>query len=701
MAKNKTRSTRDAPRETAAASARPGFLTRLKQHHMFRIASWYATLAYVLILVANAVFPDIGYTRDDVRYVIVALALGFPIVLTLSWMFVSPSREDPKTFGRWKRLRWRLGSGVALLVIAFVTASGAYLWRLNARHQDAVLEATGPQSIVVLPYDRRGVVDDTMVAGMQETLENALGDLGTVSVISHHRFMSGGDTLPLDQIVKATGATLVLQGSISRADKASLYEVKTELVATDGLESLYSIDRTYSAAASVADIEQTAAIEISGPIRFLTHRDDWFAKGYPTTKNPRALRLLHQSLATLSYFGPLENRLPLMRQAIEADPNFAQAHAYLAMLDVMTTTIDVQYRKSPSVDTEVARALELSPGLPEAELAPAMDDVNSNRWEQAEEKFKALEGPLPNNYFVRFFRGFSLRHLGRWDEALNEFKLSSALDPYTIRTVTFTGQVGLAKREYDDTASYLTSAINRWPLYITPVLWRAQVVFAERGDVVALASVINGDLSKYEIGSTSHALTAKRIEVSHLQGRHADVIKALKAFPVNDISDNESAFGSLVGRTLFTDSLTAESYLLLKDNEAAAEAATLGLPSAIQDAANHPQDNAYLIHVALLQTFRADYQAAMKTLAPLLGRLSGPPDRWSGDDANISSDVAVVLAWCGKKQDAIAILAKSLAVYDGAHAAILAHDPVWRPLYSEPAFKDLLATHGQVLAYAK
>src|SRR5579859_910899 len=133
----------------AAAEAPLGFMARLKSHHMFRVASWYATAAYVLILVANAVFPDIGLTRDDVRYVIAALALGFPIALTLGWMLIPPIRENPEHFSRWRRVRWRLGIVTSLLVIAFVSVAGAYLWRLNERHVNTTpTELTGTRSII-------------------------------------------------------------------------------------------------------------------------------------------------------------------------------------------------------------------------------------------------------------------------------------------------------------------------------------------------------------------------------------------------------------------------------------------------------------------------------------------------------------------------------------------------------------------------
>src|SRR5579864_1374047 len=84
-----------------------GVVERLKRHHMFRVASWYATAAYVLILVANAVFPDIGLTRGEVRYLIAGLALGFPIALVIGWTFVPPSQDEPEKLSEWQRARWR------------------------------------------------------------------------------------------------------------------------------------------------------------------------------------------------------------------------------------------------------------------------------------------------------------------------------------------------------------------------------------------------------------------------------------------------------------------------------------------------------------------------------------------------------------------------------------------------------------------
>lgn len=309
---------------------------------------------------------------------------------------------------------------------------------------------------------------------------------------------------------------------------------------------------------------------------------------------------------------------------------------------------------------------------------------------------------MPNNYFVHFFRGYALRHLGRWDEALAELKASSALDPYTTRTTLFEGQVGFAKRDYEDTASYLEDSSKRWPLRGITVFWHAQVVFAERGDVAALARVIDGDMSRYDFEATNPVVVARRIEIDHLEGRHAEVVASLRAFPDRYLNDHESLFGPILGRTLFTDSFTAESLRLLGRDREAKAFVDLSLPVATVDIGHHPEEaQDYRIRVALLEAFGGECSTALPSIGPLVANLQAAPDRWSGDDASFSSDAALVLAWCGKREDAVAILSRSLVAINGAHAAVLAHDPVWRPLYSDPQFKALLAAHGQTLAYAK
>ncbi|HEY1774155.1 MAG TPA: adenylate/guanylate cyclase domain-containing protein, partial [Gammaproteobacteria bacterium] len=672
--------------DAVSAGPRPGLLARLKQHHMFRIASWYATAAYVLILAANAVFPDIGFTREDVRYLIAALALGFPVALTLFWMFVPPSKDDPAMFGRWRHLRWRLGSVVAIVVIAFVAASGAYLWHLDEYH----VAADGSPSVAVLPFDRLGAVDPALTDGMQGTIETTLAGIGSVHVISHRAITAGSAASALELARKA-GADYVVQGSIQRADTGAPYSIRAEVLAVRDSTPEFSVTDSYAAAARPVAIQQQVASAVAGPVRFLSRPDDWLAPGHATTRDPRAMRLLRQALMAYYYFGDA-SQVTLLREATDLDPDFAQAHAYLACFILFDDPSDAAKQ---AAGDEIARAAKLDPDLPEIHLARGIlawfkpDDAAVQR------EFAATEAALPKNFLLHFSYGRELAFQERDQEALKEMDTAAAIDPFQHNTPEYAARLDYFMRDYEHADEVLADAEQRWPLYAQHRLYRAQTAFAYHGDVAALAKVIDGDWSAYRI--EGDWLPARRIEVAHLEGRHEDALKQLAAYPHAALEPTR--FWDILGRNLYRDSFSVETLRLLGREREAAQAAALAIP--VLTAASDLRQPDEILHLAELQAFGGDAAQALKTIQPLIERYRLPQAQWGLGDGRRLAETAVVLAWSGKTQDAIELLRKSLAVADGAHAAVLAKDPVWQPLYREPAFKALLAAHGQVLAFAR
>lgn len=672
---------------------RPGLFARLKQHHMFRVASWYATAAYVLVLVANAVFPDIGLTREDVRYVIAALALGFPVVLVLSWMFVPPLQEDPQSFSRWQRLRWRLGSVMALVVIAFVCVSGAYLWQLNARHAEA---APAAGAVVVLPFDKLGPVDDDLIRDIQHSMEATLSNLGSVRVISHGAIPAALGTHPsLHDLAKATGATLAIQGTVQRASGGDSYIIQEQLVAVDEAEPLFSGTDMVPTKADHDSISQQIAWYLAGPVQFVTRGDDWLAPGYPTTRNLRALALLRKALMEY-YYGDPSGALRTTQEAVGLDPDFAQAHAYLAVFEKQ----DDEWRNnSEAIAAEIAKAGQLEPGLPEAAMARGSLEFHDGQFADAAKTLEAVRVPLAKSFWLHFDLARSYRYLGRWDDAIHEFQQAEAIDPYQTRVAYYISLIEYAKRDYETAISILKQTGRQLPLLTNYVIWQAQVQFGFHGDLLALARVIDGDWSYYMTNDgTRGDVEVRQIELTHMQGKHAEVLARLRSYP-HDVLQ-WGLFGPINGRITYRDTLIAESLLLMGRAADARREAALALPQA-ESEVGHSEVPFDTLHPALLQAYGGDAGAALGTVAPLLKELDKPVGSWTSDEAVASVDVAVVLAWSGEKKQAIDLLSRSLDAVWGAHAAVLAHDPVWRPLYTEPAFAALLAAHGQKLVYAK
>jgi hypothetical protein len=85
--------------------------------------------------------------------------------------------------------------------------------------------------------------------------------------------------------------------------------------------------------------------------------------------------------------------------------------------------------------------------------------------------------------------------------------------------------------------------------------------------------------------------------------------------------------------------------------------------------------------------------------AELLRAIETTVRRYSATDAQGLPllTFAGVAAWSGHGDVALDILRKSVDAPFGAHAQIVARDPMWAPLYDSPEFEKLLLAHGAKL----
>ncbi|MGE5624475.1 MAG: hypothetical protein ACM3ZT_02890 [Bacillota bacterium] len=678
-----------------------GFVERLKRHHMFKVASWYATAAYVLILVANAVFPDIGLTRGEVRYLIGGLALGFPVALVIGWTFVPPSREDPEKLSEWQRARWRIGPVLSVLVVLFVGGSGTYLWNYSERHGSMNPDSSAAQAVAVLPFEGYGSADAAFLGSLTDQIDTSFSNLGVRLIAKDTSPVLADPKSPIAAIAKATGATLVVKGSV-HADPKEGDEVYFELVsAADGV-TLDTFKRWYAPKADADDVRTSIASAIAERVHFLSVLDHYLAPGYPTTKDAGALQLFRRGMLTYLNMDYADG-MQMLQAAVKLDPGFAQAHAYIAFYEASNPDPGLG-DPAAVVAREIAAAEQRDPALPEAVLARAAkqafvdDDIAG-----ALHTLEPVSAALANSFNAHMFHGHLLRKSGDAVGAQREYNAAAELDPYNQLTAQHVTFIGLALRQYTDTEKYLDGMRRRWPLNTRLFLGRAQVQFTDDGDLDAFAKVVDGDLSAFNVSAQWPALPLLRLEVAHFQGKHADVIGGLKTLRLPDPGNCSDGFEfpQLSLQRICVPIFMAESLRLAGKDQEAAAYAKLHAPEVSRILAQAGGDDALIseMELAMLQAFGGDRQA-LKTLAPMLARLDRPVAQWSEWDGYDSLNVAAVYAWCGEPQKAVDMLAKSLDAPFGAHAALVARDPVWRPLYKFPGFAALLAAHGQILSRA-
>jgi tetratricopeptide (TPR) repeat protein len=506
----------------------------------------------------------------------------------------------------------------------------------------------------------------------------------------------------IGDIAKATGATLLIRGSVQRDDAKSNYVVYFELIsATDGV-TLDSLRRRYSPQANPADIQTSIASSIAGRVHFLGVLDHYFAAGYPSTKDAGALQLFHRGMLTYLN-GDYTDGMQMLRAAVKLDPGFAQAHAYIAFYEASNPDPGLA-DPLPLVEQEIAAAEKRDAALPEAIMAHAAKQAFLDRdVAGAIHTMDPVSTPLANSFNAHMFLGHILRKAGDMQRAQREYQAAAELDPYNLITAQHVTHMGLALRQYVDTAHYLRIMRGRWPLAVRPYLNQAQVQFSEDGDLDKFAKVVDADFSGFGVGPKLATLALDRLEVAHFQGKHADVIQGLKTLQLPAPGQCPDIFElpQLSVQRICVAPFMAESLRLAGQDREAAAFAKLRAPQMSSVTTQRGSDDSFgsTVNLALLQAFGGD-PAALKTLAPMLTRLSRPVAQWGETDGSYSLDAAVVLAWSGEPQQAVDMLSKSLDAPFGAHAALVAIDPVWRPLYKTPAFAALLASHGVTLTRA-
>ena len=137
-------------------SDRPSFFAELKRRNVYKVAVGYGVVGWLVIQIATATFPVLGFSNEASKLVIALVVLGFPIVLIVAWLFemtpegmkrtenISPDEHIPQ----WSRRKF-----AALILTSGLLAAGLLVFQLSRRKEPTNVQspATPEKSIAVCP----------------------------------------------------------------------------------------------------------------------------------------------------------------------------------------------------------------------------------------------------------------------------------------------------------------------------------------------------------------------------------------------------------------------------------------------------------------------------------------------------------------------------------------------------------------------
>src|SRR5581483_5122505 len=200
------------------------FISELRRRNVLRVAAFYAAAGWLLVQVATQVFPFFDIPNEVVRWVVIVIALGFPLALVLSWVYeLTPQglkleseiaagdpvhREGARRLDRWI---------IVALTLAVVALLVGLLWR---RPPVSAPAAAPDKSIAVLPFEN--LSDDKSNAwfaqGMQDEILTRLAKIGQLKVISRSSTQHYGSSHDnLSEVARQLGVANILEGSVQKA----------------------------------------------------------------------------------------------------------------------------------------------------------------------------------------------------------------------------------------------------------------------------------------------------------------------------------------------------------------------------------------------------------------------------------------------------------------------------------------------------
>jgi TolB-like protein/Tfp pilus assembly protein PilF len=351
----------------------------------------------------------------------------------------------------------------AVVAAIAVALAGVALWL----RRDGSAPSAGVTSIAVLPFVDAGVGgDDYFAEGMSDELSAALGRIPGLQVASRtSTFAFRGESVDVRQVGSRLKVDAVLEGRVRRAGDrlrvtAQLTDAGTGLsLWTDAFEreqrDVFAVqDDIARAIASALQVRLASTGAASGTAArgtsdleaydlYLRGRYFWHRRG---AENLRT---------AIGYF----------ERAIQRDPDFARAHAGLAIAAVLLPEYSDSAVAGLEARGEAAarRALALDSTLAEANAAIGLARVHAWDWDAAERAYRRAVADDPRYATGHQWLGELLYTTDRVDESIAEMRTATELDPLAPIHAAALGYVYMVARRYDESLASVRRGLEIAP----------------------------------------------------------------------------------------------------------------------------------------------------------------------------------------------------------------------------------------------
>ncbi len=413
---------------------------------------------------------------------------------------------------------------MALALVLGLAILSVFLFRSRRRAPTAI------RSLAVLPLENLSgdASQNYFSDGMTDELITDLAQISALRVISRTSVMVyKGARKPLPQIARELHVDAVVEGTVLRA--GDQVRITAQLIDASTDKHLWSQSYQGELRDTLA-LQDRVAREIAEQIQInLTPREQAALKSVRVV-NPEA----YESYLKGRYFwnkrtaDGLKVGLAYFNQAVEEDPNYAQAYSGLA--DTYALLGDWQYavmtpaQAYPKAKAAALKAVELDKTLGEAHnsLAFVLDGFDWDLDSGGKEFRRAIE-LNPGYATAHHWYAWHLGLLGRYDEAIAEMRKAESLDPLSLIINADLAELLVIAHSYDESMRQSRKTIEMDPNFAMAHNQLAQAYLQQHmyeQAVVELQKAV-------QLSAGSPTCIANLARAYALSGRRSEAVKLL------------------------------------------------------------------------------------------------------------------------------------------------------------------------------
>lgn len=409
---------------------RKSFIKELRQRNVFKVALGYLIAAWLLAQVADLALESFDSPDWAMRALLIAMAVGFPIALIISWAFeltpqgmIPESRVD-RTIRMGNESGRRLDFSILLILSIIIIFMGLERFVFSGRDggqperpalEDYVrpgdslapkstaatpVEPPTPAAIIlhtsvaVLPFAvmSTGPNDEYFADGLTEEIINALSQLPELMVTARtSAFHFKGQNLPVGEIAGQLGVDHIVEGSVSRA--GDQLRITAQLIRSEDGFRLWS--ETYDRRTEdTFAVQEDISIKVAAALNIVlddAQRQRMLQAG---VRNMDAFIAYQKGIGLYNQAHRNTNQVSLLRQAnqnfedaIHIYPTFSDAyfhHSYLFSHILIN-------RASGKLDGNITQAdAEFAPGYLRSDFDNAIRYAKDDSQREAAEFDRAL-----------------------------------------------------------------------------------------------------------------------------------------------------------------------------------------------------------------------------------------------------------------------------------------------------------------------